>query len=304
MGELKSRVKTKPIVVCKLSNRSFSDPNSIMNDVDEILNVVRPEILDKSDVIMREGGIDIVLLSRRALDVAATSSPILLPDWFPINPNHTVTASIEDVTWTASTSLKDDTLGVFDLHRILFELEVLLIECIQRTLTDDRTKAFSLWEQLREGIEDKNLARVLPDLRGKIESVENPGGYRPSARKNGTIIGRLWYRAITEPPERLTKLAKALACSLRVESSSQLELTRPSLVTVLNRPSNRIQDSSVLWAFNLIVTLRSACQLVTAAAHADEYPRYPILLLKSLVYELVEVLDQSISVLNAVLSES
>ena len=50
-------------------------------------------------------------------------------------------------------------------------------------------------------------------------------------------------------------------------------------------------DARVQWAFGLIVTVRGACQLVTAAAHADEYPRFGAQLLQSTSRDLRSFLD-------------
>lgn len=52
------------------------------------------------------------------------------------------------------------------------------------------------------------------------------------------------------------------------------------------------------WAFELIVTVRGACQLVTAAAHADEYPRFGAQLLQSTSHDLRSFLDGAVKKLR------
>ena len=71
-----------------------------------------------------------------------------------------------------------------------------------------------------------------------------------------------------------------------------------SLAAVLNRPSSPIGEARVRWAFALIVTLRSACQLVTAAAHDDSYPRFPTALLRSTSLDLRRFLDAAVAKLR------
>ena len=72
-----------------------------------------------------------------------------------------------------------------------------------------------------------------------------------------------------------------------------------SLIGVLNRPSSPIEDIGTRWSFHLIVTLRSACQLVSAAAHADEYPLFPDVLLRVTSLDLRRFLDDAIRILKS-----
>ena len=57
-------------------------------------------------------------------------------------------------------------------------------------------------------------------------------------------------------------------------------------------------DARVRWAFCLIVTVRGACQLVTAAAHADEYSRFGAQLLQSTSHDLRSFLDEAVMKLS------
>jgi len=64
----------------------FRDSNSVMNDVISILDEARCEIGEVADHARQCGGVDLVVLGRSELRLAVTSSPILLPDWFPLTP--------------------------------------------------------------------------------------------------------------------------------------------------------------------------------------------------------------------------
>ena len=283
--------ETKPIVPCTLRTSGFSDPNSVMNDVTGVLDQERAGILDLKKRLRTLDGVDVVILSRSDLKLAVTSSPILLPDWFPVAPGRTVTARIEDLTWTSTTSLKDSSLGLDDLHRILYEIEGLLIERIRNTSEDDLRRVQAFWDLIRN--KDRDAAspiRAISEIEKKLDQIENPTSYRPSIR-SGTIVGRLWSHANAYPPEKLVKTAKALTKALSMDQ--RIVVSESSLLAVLNRPTNPIEKSYDRWAFSLIITLRSACQLVTAAAHADEYPRFPVMLLQSTFREISRFLDSS-----------
>lgn len=71
-----------------------------------------------------------------------------------------------------------------------------------------------------------------------------------------------------------------------------------SLVTVLGRPTERLEDPVTQWSFGLIVTSAAACQLLTAAHHADDYDRYPVPLLRSLSLDIRTSLDEVVRVLG------
>ena len=293
--QLTSLRERKPIVPCTLRGAGFSDPNSIMNDVAGVLERARRDVIELRSAAMKQRGVDIVLLSRRELNLAVTSSPILLPEWFPVAAGQTVTARIEDLTWSTTILLNDSSLELHDLQRILFEIENYLISIIQRTLDDDPERVKSFWDRIR-GTEDfVTLDRAIPKMQRALERIESATSYRPS-RKSGTIVGRLWSHANSRPPEELVRIAKALAQALKWDQ--RIEADYYSLIAVLNRPTNPIGNVHDRLAFNMIITLRSACQMVTAAAHADEYPRFPILLLQSTCRDTKRFLDTVASALS------
>lgn len=135
------------------------------------------------------------------------------------------------------------------------------------------------------------MGEELQRIERTLEEVRNPTGYRPSASKNPTIIGRLWAHVNRTKPDRLAATAQALADALDIPVAEEDDA---SLAAVLNRPSSPIADARVRWSFALIVTLRSACQLVTAAAHDDSYPRFPTSLLQSTSFDLRRFLDAAV----------
>ena len=276
----------------------FRDPNAVMNDVMFILNDLREKIIETTEYVQQQGGIDLVVLARNELRLAVTSSPILLPDWFPLMPEQTVTARIDDLTWSVNVAMSDDVVALDELRRVLYELDWLMLVRIQETREKDHSRVQSLWESIRREKED-NLGEILDAVKKSLDEVRNPAGFRPSAQKNPTMVGRLWFGANSSTPDRLPRLSKALASALQVDD---LDITDwgTSLAGVLNRPTNLIEDSSTRWCFYLLVTLRSACQLATAAAHADDYPLFPDVLLRSVSRDLRQFLDGAIQILKAV----
>ena len=281
---------TLALVPHVLRTGSFVHPDSVMNDVSDVLDRARDDIQALNEVAREQQGIDLVVVSRKELNLADTSSPIVLPEWFPVRPGHTATVRIEDLTWSAAVALSDDAAGLDDLRRILYEVDKALFVRLQASQRSDRRRTQSLWDLALSGRTagggyDEELERI----GGTLEAIRNPTGYRPSASKNPTVVGRLWAYANKTAPDGLLRIAKALATALDVGEIGDDE----SLVAVLSRPSNRIDDAGVRWSLGLVVTLRIACQLVTAAAHADDYPRFSVVLLRSTSENIRRFLDNA-----------
>lgn len=279
-----------PIV---LRTGGFVNPDSVMRDVAELLDGSRSDLLKARDAAIRQGGVDVVVVSRKELSLTNTSSPILLPDWFPVSPGHTTAVSIDDLTWTAAVAVSDRSLTLDDLRRILYDLDRALVARLTDTLRRDRRRAQAFWD-LTQG-EDGRGARMTEEL-ARMEDIlgeiRNPTDYRPSAGKGHTMIGRLWAHTNRTSPDRLGRTANALAHALDLGDAGNQDM---SLAAVLGRPTNPIGDRRVRWAFCLTITVRSACQLVTAAAHADEYPRFAVSLLKSTSLDMRRFLDAAVT---------
>ena len=276
-----------------LRTGGFVDPDSVMNDVSDVLNRAKDDIQALNEVAREQEGIDLVVVSRRELSLANTSSPIELPEWFPVRPGQTAPVRIEDLTWSAAVALSHGASGLDDLRRILYEVDKALLARLRASRERDRRRTQSFLDLVLSGpaagggVGEELINEELERVRRTLEAVRNPTGYRPSVSKNPTVVGRLWAHANQTAPDGLLKTAKALAKALDVGETDDDE----SLVAVLNRPSNRIDGMGVRWAFGLIVTLRMACQLATAAAHADDYPRFSEVLLRSTSENLRRFLD-------------
>lgn len=286
--------KELPIVPWALRSSGFADPNSVMNDVTDILDQTRNDVEIVSGSAMQWNCIALILLSRRELNLAVTSSPILLPDWFPILPGQTISARIDDLTWSVSVLISDEVSALDELRRILYEIDHALIIKLEKSVATDHNRVQSLWSHIRRKDDDK-IAAELSKAKKQLNLIQNPTGYRPSAM-SPTIIGLLWYKVNSTAPDNLAKTAKALAEAL--DLGDGIGYDDVPLISVLNRPTNPIGNSSERWSFCLIVALRVACQLVTAAAHADEYPKFPVHLLRSISRDLRRFLDTAVAALQ------
>ena len=275
----------------------FRDPNAVMNDVTSILHDAKDEIMDLADCARQCNGLGLVVLSRSELRLTVTSSPLRLPGWFPVMAGKDVASRIDDLTWSVHVPLSDRVVAENDLQRILYNCDQALMVRIQETLKTDHRQVQALWDRIKRQ-DENDLVLVLQGIDKTLGDIRNPTDFRPSASRNPTMVGRLWFEANRSSPDQLPRVAKALARALRAD---QLDIGNDvtTLMAVLNRPTQPIGDRGIRWSFHLIVTLRNACQLVTAAAHADQYPIFPDMLLRATSLDLRRFLDEAILVLGS-----
>ena len=112
--------------------------------------------------------------------------------------------------------------------------------------------------------------------------VSVASAFRPSLREGASLVSRLWRIAQTRSPGDLHKPSKALAVALHLESPTAFE----SFAGVIGRPSSRDASASQGLCRSLLASVSAGCQHVTAAAHADEYRRYPVPPIVSFSFEL------------------
>ena len=293
-------LKGWPVVCDVLRAGGFRDPNALMRDVLDVVDSVRGKIERIEARARARGGVDLVLVSRRQWALTDASSPLDLPEWFPVSGGMTVVVRVVDLTWSARVSLADKVVSLNDLRRLLFELDVVLVTVLRAGMEGDRRKTRSLWWRVwSDGAGDEEIREELSRVGLALDHVNNSTGYRPSVSKKPSVVGQLWAHTNKTPPDGLRATADVLAKALGEIASRSDGL---SLLEVLNRSSEPITDVQVRWAFCLLVTLRSACQLATAGAHADDYPQFPSVLLKSTSLDIRRFLDAAVGVLRGTTS--
>ena len=292
--ELRLSAGGDPVYPVVLRIGGFTDSNSVMADLDRVLKLAKDGLCapDMWRQIKEKGLLDVVLISRRDFGLSVTSSPIVLPDWFPLRPSMETKAAIIDLTWSASVSLSAPELYVEDLRRLLLELDRALVNSIQRAKQADHRRVNSLLGRLKI----TSLDNFVDEANGVLGTVRNPLDYRPSTR-NPTPVGQLWRVTAETHTDKLVSTAKSLAQALSI-SEDRIGDYEEAIITVLSRPSRPIRDSNHRWAFDMIIAVGAACRFVTAAAHADDYSRYSVWLAGSVSYDLRRALDRIVRVLE------
>lgn len=286
---LAAELSNEPVVVLHVRDVRFDNPNALLDDLVALIERNRETC---EDAIVR-GSADrcgVVLLARSELNLPHVSSPVQLPEWFPVAGGRVVSTRIVDVTWIATAPLNCAEACIPDLCTALYRVESALIKRLGICHDRDKGTTNSLLDRIRSD-ESEGFAVILDSARLAVGAVANPQAYRPSLKTADGFLARLWRCAQTQNPDSLYRVAKALTAALHLPEKT----TWPTetLATVLRRPTNRIDHANRRFAFNLIATIAAGCQLTTAAAHSDDYPALPVALIRATSYDLRRALDEA-----------
>jgi hypothetical protein len=292
-ASLRKELEETPVAVLIVRGHGFVNPNAVQDDLRSLVELNRHACEPIANRLGAICGPGLVLLARTALGIPQVSSPVTFPEWFPRVGGTTVPVQIVDLTWTADAPLSAPEARCPEIAELLFAVEGALLHRLETVRQRDHNASSALVELIRRDSEERlGLAELVS---GAIEfrtTVSTPASFRPSLREGRSLVARLWGVVQSEPPERLGRSAKALACALDLEGLQNCGRYE-SLATVLRRPTSPDPTPSRRSARNLLVTIASGCQLLTAAAHADDYSRYSVVLLRSTSFDLRLSLDDA-----------
>ena len=294
---LTGELRDEPVVVVIVREARFTNPNALLADFIEL--VERNQDLCEERLDPSDPKYAFVLLSRSELGMPHISSPVVLPPWFPIDGGTSVSMVIEDLTWRADAPFGAAEVKVGELCEDLLELEQTLLTRISevRAQDHDRRKTMSFLDLVRREKGEK-LEGILQAASQHRASITTPSAFRPSLRDARSLIARLWGVAQESQPERLTAPSKALAAALDLPEEFDRDW-HESLASVLRRPSAGEGAVRLRFARNILLTVGTACQLITAAAHSDAYEHYPVSLLQSFSYDIRRSLVDAEAVVSA-----
>lgn len=281
--ELRRELSGLPIAVLVVRAAGFDNPNSVLLDLMRVVEDGKPNV-EHAVSLAPDGPWALVLLARARLSLSQASSPVALPDWFANRGGHSVSAIIEDLSLSADATLNCPELCIPLLCEGLFSLEASLLRRLLEVASSAPGDGQHLFELVkREG--DTTYPALLTRFRASRDAVSSPEAFRPSLRAGDSLVARLWEIGHQRNPEEGAP-SKALARALALDDA-QVVLPRESLSTILRRPSSgETANAAVRFTRNALTTLASSCQLITAAAHADVYGRFPVMLLEAFSYDL------------------
>jgi hypothetical protein len=287
------------VVPCVVRKAAFDDTNTLLQDLIDVLEDHRLLFAERSlqTRIQNSGKVCAILLARRELGVPIASSPVRLPDWFPIGPGELHTGAIHDLSWTANVPLSTPEAKTPELASLLYELDGLIVEQLKRSRSRDHNLVMGFFDRIKKSDgSGETFDMFIASAEQSLKRVTSPSGFRPSVRERGSLTARIWLLANTTTTDQLSSAGKAVADALGMSLSADAKPTE-SVLSVLNRPSTPDLPQA-RWGRNLLATVRAACQFMTAAAHADSYPEFPITLVKSMSLDLRSSLESTCEDLN------
>lgn len=289
VSALNSLTEGRPILVASVIKGRFIDPDGVTDD----LNVTILEHEDwftpvRREQIIRDQKFSIVLVSKRPLGVPQLSSPVELPDWFPLWPSRLLTANVKSTNSSITISLASQDISEVAINNAMFELEQALglrmdvviqtspeaVNNLQAAIANNSSAPASI-----SGL----VASSKAGLQLRTSEEFRPGGAVGSAFIVSQLA-RLWRDC---PPKDRESLATSAADALGLNSTTAIEL-QYSLMSLLTRGKERLASTPAHITFcrNLLGTVSDAIQLVNARHHADEFPEFPAVLTITFAAEL------------------
>jgi hypothetical protein len=291
INTLKGDLDLTPLV---LRGGGFDNPNAVLSDLNKLIREHKTQFERGPRLLLQDPGpIIILLLSLTEFTLPQISSLITLPDWFPRLGGHSIFILIEDLTRTADGPMNAQEVQVSDLCERIFALEVALVNRLSLVLERDRHGGQAFYSFIKK--ENEKYGTFLSESIKYHTEVRNPQGFRPSLKEKRCLVSRLIYLVRMCTVDEITKRAEALSIALNLPDN--IPIPPDSMVSVLLRATNK-QTPTTSFARNLLMTVYASAQLITAAAHADEYSRYSIVLLRSISFNLRSVLDSSLQLIE------
>lgn len=286
--ELSTRLAGTRVIPHVLRSSAFQDPNAWASDTMSVLGSLRDEVLS-----LDEGGhelpLGVILISRSKLNVAQASSPAIAPEWMPAFGGREVTVFSRDVRLIATCSLAADEACVASIKSMLFQLEAALLKVVRSRVLVDRHFGQKLWDQalrLRSGLEKRS--QFMEYWSGGLDKVTDPSSYRPSLTFGWSMISAMWEAFLASSPSQLLSKSQAFGEYLSIHSGWLPKNPDPTpILPILFRgPEDHLRTADEIAARGVVVTVGLCCQLVTAAAHADQYGRVSAPVLSALSQDL------------------
>jgi len=276
-----------PAAVFVVREPSFDNANTVLMDLVTVIEANRADCLAG---LGNPAGqrCAIVLLARNELSVPQASSPVTLPEWFPDREGMSVYTSIQDLTWTADAPLDGPELLASDLSAAAYALQSQLLRQLERVHQSDHRHSNGLFSLLRrESDGDLKYDDLLAQWKVSHQSVQSETAFRPSVRNGASLVARLWGLSQATTPDRLARAAKQFASALDLDVGI-LERFPPAepLLAVLAQPSGGSEAAGQAFGRITLVAVAASARLITTAAHADDYPRYPVALLRAVSFDL------------------
>ena len=273
--ELSRTIGEEGIVALAVRDNGFLNANAILSDVQRLFteNQVAFDICCNAAVQR----ISVILLGKSEFQLPQGSSPITLPHWFPVAPGRETSFQIADLAMTAEVALLDcPEVRIEQIAELTYRLEQSIVERLGALSITNPAKFRGFVSTAHGGGEVSDCSACLTDYRHELDLTMDARAYRPNAAKDAkSLISRLLKLVLNASPKQVGVIAQSLAESFG--NSDHVRL-KPTLLTAMCRPASKMSAQTANW-HAIMLAFYQAYQLMNGAAHAGEYPHYPVSLL-------------------------
>ena len=289
VSELTSLTDGFPILVAVVTKGRFTDPDGVFDDLNAtILENEEWFTSNRRELIVRDEKFTIVLVSKRALGVPQLSSPVELPDWFPLWPSRLLTANIKNANSGITLSLASPDISEIAINTAMYELEKALSERLESVMKASPAAVSNLEVAIANHKDaPASIASLVATSKAAMPS-RSAGEFRPGGGLGSDFVvsqlARLWRDC---PPKDREALAASAAQALGLDTTTAVDL-QFSLMSLLSRGRENLADTptGIIFCRNLMGLVSDAVQLINARHHADEFPEFPATLTISFATQL------------------
>lgn len=273
--ELSVQTQAEAVVPLILRTAGFNNANSVLSDVMDLF--INNQACLEGLTQQRPERLTVLVLAKEDFRLVNASSPITLPDWFPVCPRKHTYFSIADLGQSAEVKpLNCPEARLDNVAELLFELESSIVQKLREVYGSAPSRASQFIDSLMTGGSNGTDAQSnLQIFEEHIESINDARAYRPNAAdKSKFLAARVLKLVLNSSPKLLSAAADGFGKSLAGSDAREL---KPTYFAVMWRPANKMSLAATNW-HAILVAFFQAYQLMNANAHAGEFPGYSVTL--------------------------
>lgn len=291
-----------PILVATVPKNAFDDPNGIIDDLARLISDNSSWFVETNRAaIIRDQKFSLVLVSKRPLGVPQISSPVTLPDWFPLWPSTLLTVKIRSVNELVDISIGSKEVPIASINSALYQLEGALCRRFQSTYARDPAASAKLRDRFK-GTPAADLTSLISRPLAS-RSSGSPDDFRPGGGVTSSyVVSHLFRQWWACSNEKLHDLSVDIAEALGIKSASNIgaQFCLASLLTRTVKPTLSETPVGVVFSRNALVSLAHSIQFTNAHHHGSDYPNFNAVLTISYAQDLANSCRRAADALDSV----
>lgn len=273
--QLSAWIDREALVPLVLRTGSFKDANAVLSDTMALFEDNRQPI--EALAAKDPERLTFLILSKEDFRLVNASSPIKLPDWFPLRPATETYFSVTDLGQAAEVKpLNFPEARMDHVAELLFALEEAITSKLWEVYDTDPARISRFVDALQPGAPKGGDAKESLELfSSHLAAAGDPRAYRPNAaEKSKFLAARILKLLLGSTPKQVAAVAEDLGRNLNGSGACTL---KPTFFAVMWRPANKTTLEATNW-HGILVAFFQAYQLMNAYAHAGEFPAYAVTL--------------------------